>query len=140
MTARNRELLALVPASLLITAGFTGVFVERHDLLSNASLTVGLVFLALCLAAHFVIRWTLPHADPYMFPLSALLACFGLVMIYRINQDLAREQAQWFVFGLFLFAGTIIAFRDPAVLERYRYIIAAAGILLLILPRLPGIG
>src|SRR5437763_310415 len=140
MTARNRELLALVPASLLITAGFTGVFVERHDLLSNASLTVGLVFLALCLAAHFVIRWTLPHADPYMFPLSALLACFGLVMIYRINQDLAREQAQWFVGGLILFAGTIVAFRDPSRLERYRYVIAAGGIGLLILPRLPGIG
>jgi cell division protein FtsW (lipid II flippase) len=140
MTARNRELLALVPASLLITAGFTAVFVQRHDLLSNASLTVGAVFLGLCLGAHFVIRATLPYADPYLFPLAALLACFGLVMIYRIDQDLAREQAQWFVFGLLLFAGTIIAFRDPAVLERYRYVIAAAGLFLLVLPRVPGIG
>src|SRR5439155_993792 len=94
----------LVPASLLVTAGFTAVFVERHDLLSNLSLTVGAVFLGLCLAAHFVIRFTLPYADPYLFPLVALLACFGLVMIYRIDQDLAREQAQWFVVGLILFA------------------------------------
>ena len=30
-------------------------------------------------------------------------------MIYRIDEDLAREQAQWFVFGLILFAATIIA-------------------------------
>jgi cell division protein FtsW (lipid II flippase) len=140
MTARNRELIALIPASLLITAGFTAVFVERHDLLSNASLTVGLVFLGLCLGAHFVIRWTLPWADPYLFPLAALLACIGLVMIYRIDQDLAREQAQWFVVGLILFAGTIVAFRDPSRLERYRYVIAAGGIALLVLPRLPGIG
>jgi len=140
VSARNRELLALIPASLLVTAGFTAVFVQRHDLLSNASLTVGAVFLGLCLAAHFVIRATLPYADPYLFPLAALLACFGLVMIYRIDQDLAREQAQWFVVGLLLFAGTIIAFRDPAVLERYRYVIAAASIALLILPRVPGIG
>jgi cell division protein FtsW (lipid II flippase) len=140
MTARNRELLALIPASLLITAGFTAVFVERHDLLSNASLTVGAIFLGLCLAAHFVIRWTLPYADPYMFPLAALLACFGLVMIYRIDQTLARDQAQWFVVGLMLFAGTIVAFRDPSRLERYRYVIAAGGLALLILPRLPGIG
>src|SRR3954449_11928912 len=140
MTARNRELLALVPASLLVTAGFTGVFVERHDLLSNASLTVGAIFLGLCLAAHMVIRRTLPYADPYLFPLAALLACFGLVMIYRIDQDLAREQAQWFVVGLLLFAGTIVAFRDPSVLERYRYVIAAGGLLLLVLPRVPGLG
>jgi cell division protein FtsW (lipid II flippase) len=140
MSARNRELLGLIPASLLITAGFTAVFVERHDLLSNLSLTVGAWFLGLCLAAHFVIRFTLPYADPYLFPLVALLACFGLVMIYRIDQDLAREQAQWFVAGLVLFATTIVVFRDPSVLERYRYVIAAGGILLLMLPRVPGIG
>jgi cell division protein FtsW (lipid II flippase) len=140
MSARNRELLALVPASLLVMAGFTAVFVQRNELLSDVSVTVGAVFLALCVAAHFVIRFTLPHADPYLFPLAAVLACFGLVMIYRIDQDLAREQAQWFVVGLVLFAGTIVAFRDPAVLERYRYIIATIGLGLLLLPRVPGIG
>src|SRR4051812_7552634 len=140
MSARNRELMALIPAALLVTAGFTAVFVQRNDLLSNVSLTVGAVYLGLCLAAHFVIRYTLPYADPYLFPLAALLACFGLVMIYRIDSDLAREQAQWFVFGLVLFAATIVAFREPSVLERYRYVIAAGGILLLMLPRVPGIG
>src|SRR5947208_5043858 len=141
MSARNRELMALIPASLLVTAGFTAVFVERHDLLSNLSLTVGAVFLGLCLAAHFVIRFTLPYADPYLFPLVALLACFGLVVIYRLDQDLAREQAQWFVVGLILFAATIIALRrDFRVLERYRYTIAAAALVLLVLPRVPGIG
>src|ERR671920_988091 len=59
---------------------------------------------------------------------------------YRIDEDLAREQAQWFVFGLILFTATIILVRDYRVLERYRYTVAAAGIALLLLPRLPGIG
>jgi cell division protein FtsW (lipid II flippase) len=140
MRARNRELLALVPASLLLTAGFAAVFVQRNDLVTNLSLTYGAIFLGLCVAGHLVIRFTLPDADPYLFPLAATLACFGLVMIYRINQDLAREQAQWFVVGLILFAATIIVLRDISVLERYRYVIASAGILLLVLPRLPGIG
>jgi cell division protein FtsW (lipid II flippase) len=140
VSARNRELLALVPASLLVTAGFAAVFVQRNDVLSNASLTYGAAFLALCLAAHVVVRFTLPHADPYLFPLVATLACFGLVMIYRIDETLAREQAQWFVVGLILFAATIVLVRDTAVLERYRYTIALAGIGLLLLPRLPGIG
>ncbi len=137
MNERNRELLALVPASLLVTAGFTAVFIQRNDLLSNLSLTYGALFLALCLAAHLVLRFTLPHADPYLFPLVALLACFGLVMLYRLDEEFAREQAQWFVVGLIFFAGTIIALRrDYRVLERYRYVIATAGILLLLLPRL----
>jgi cell division protein FtsW (lipid II flippase) len=54
--------------------------------------------------------------------------------------ELAREQAQWFVVGLVLFAATILFLRDFRVLERYRYTVAAAGLLLLLLPRVPGIG
>ena len=87
-----------------------------------------------------MIRATLPYADPYLFPLVAVLACFGLVVIYRIDETLAREQAQWFVVGLVLFAATIVFLRDFRVLERYRYTVAAAGLLLLLLPRVPGIG
>jgi cell division protein FtsW (lipid II flippase) len=139
-SARNRELLALVPASLLLTAGFAAVFIQRNDVLTNVSLTYGAIFLGLCMGAHVVLRFTLPYADPYLFPLFAVLACFGLVMIYRIDEDLAREQAQWFVIGLGLFAATIILLRDYRVLERYRYTVAAVGIGLLLLPRLPGIG
>jgi cell division protein FtsW (lipid II flippase) len=140
VSARNRELLALVPASLLVTAGFAAVFIQRSDQLSDLSLTYGAIFLALCVATHVVIRLTLPRADPYLFPLVALLACFGLVIIYRLDASLARQQAQWFVVGLAAFCATIVFCRDYRRLEQYRYTIAAASILLLFLPRVPGIG
>jgi cell division protein FtsW (lipid II flippase) len=141
VSARNRELLALVPASLLLTAGFAAIFIQQgSSQLSDVSLTYGAAFLGLCLCGHIVIRVTLPYADPYLFPLVAVLACFGLVVIYRIDETLAREQAQWFVVGLVLFAATIVFLRDFRVLERYRYTVAAAGLLLLLLPRVPGIG
>jgi cell division protein FtsW (lipid II flippase) len=140
VSARNRELLALVPASLLLTAGFAAIFVQQSAELSDVSLTYGAGFLGLCLCGHVVIRATLPHADPYLFPLVAVLACFGLVVIYRIDEELAREQAQWFVVGLVLFAATLLFLRDFRVLERYRYTIALAGLFLLLLPRVPGIG
>ncbi|HKZ13897.1 MAG TPA: FtsW/RodA/SpoVE family cell cycle protein [Solirubrobacterales bacterium] len=138
--ARNRELLALIPVALLLTAGFAAVFAQDHSKLGNLSLTYGAYFFAVCLATHVYLRIRLPHADPYLFPLMALLTAFGLVMIYRIDEGLARDQANWFVFGLVLFALTIQFLRDYEVLERYRYIIATAGILLLLAPRLPGIG
>ncbi len=140
MSARNRELFGLIPASLLVTAGFAGVFIQRSNALSNVSLTYGAIFLGLCVAGHVVIRMTLPRADPYMFPLVALLASFGIVMIYRIDPTYARQQAQWFVLGLALFAVTIVAFRDYRKLERYRYVIVFSSLALLVLPRLPGIG
>ncbi len=140
MRARNRELLGLIPASLLVTAGFAGVFVQQSNKLSNVSLTYGLIFLGLCFAAHVFIRVTLPYADPYMFPLIAVLASFGIVEIYRISTTDARQQAQWFVLGLILFVATVIAFRDYRKLERYRYVIVAVSLVLLVLPRLPGLG
>ncbi len=132
--------MALIPASLLLTAGFAAIFIQRNAVLSNVSLTYGAIFLGLCFAGHLVIRFTLPYADPYLFPLCAILACFGLVVVYRIDEDLARDQAQWFVIGLILFSITIIALRDFRILERYRYTIALAGLALLVLPRVPGIG
>ncbi len=137
---RARELFGLLPVSLLVTAGFTAVLLTRTDEVSNVTLVYGGVFLACCLFGHLFIRARLPDADPYLFPLAALLAAFGLVMIYRIDADLAREQAQWFVVGLLLFCATVLLLRDHRSLERYRYTIAAAGIALLLMPRLPVIG
>ncbi len=139
MSARNRELLGLIPASLLVTAGFAAVFIQQGSL-SNVSLTYGAIFLGLCVAAHVFLRIALPYADPYLFPLVAVLACFGLVMIYRVDVNSARDQAQWFVVGLLLFVATIVFLRDYRKLEQYRYLIAAGSLALLCLPRLPGIG
>lgn len=140
MSARNRELIGLLPVATLVTAGFTAVFVVRGNEVGDLSLVFGAYFLALCFAAHMFIRFRLPYADPYLFPLMALLAAIGLVMIYRIDDDLARDQANWFVLGLILFVLTITFLRDYHVLERYRYVIALVGVGLLLLPRLPVVG
>ncbi len=140
MSARTRELFGLIPVSLLVSAGFAAVLVSRTEDVSDATATYGLVFLGLCVFAHLFIRARLPDADPYLFPLAATLAAFGLVVIYRIDAELAREQAQWFVIGLIAFCATVVFLRDHHVLERYRYTIAAVGIALLVMPRVPGIG
>jgi cell division protein FtsW (lipid II flippase) len=140
LSARNRELLGLFPVAGLLIAGFAAVFVVRSDELANTSLIFGAYFFAICLAAHIFLRFRLPHADPYLFPLVALLAAIGLVMLYRIDDSFARDQANWFVVGLILFMATIVFLKDYFVLERYRYTIVLGGLALLVLPRLPGIG
>ena len=149
MSARTREMLGLIPVALIVSAGFAGVLLAQNeggppgaalDEVKAGTLTYGLVFLGLCLFAHLFMRARLPDADPYLFPLGATLAAFVLVVIYRIDPELAREQAQWFVIGLIVFVATIVFLRDHAVLERYRYTIAAAGIALLLMPRVPGLG
>ncbi len=159
LSARNRELIGLIPSALLVIAGFTAIFLQAQadsgggeagaratNLLlnhaSSVSLTYGAIFLGLCVGAHLVIRFALPYADPYLFPLAAVLASVGIVMIYRIEPALARQQAQWMIVGLAIFAGTIVLLRRHGLraLQRYRYTIAAVGIAMTVLPRLPGIG
>ena len=140
MSARNRELLALIPVALLVTAGFTAVFIVERSQIGDLSLIYGGYFLAVCVGVHLFIRVRLPYADPYLFPLCALLAAIGLVMLFRINDSLALKQASIFVAGAVLLALTIVFLRDYHSLQRYRYLIATAGILLLMAPRLPGIG
>src|SRR5947199_9230652 len=120
-SARNRELLGLLPAALLVTAGFAAIFIQAENNApgastnvtlnhaSNVSLTHGAIFLALCLAAHVVIRFSLPNADPYLFPLAAVLAGIGSVMVYRIDPGLARQQGQWTLPGVVVFAATVSA-------------------------------
>jgi cell division protein FtsW (lipid II flippase) len=154
LSARNRELLGLLPAALLVVGGFTAIFIQQQadnatgptsltlNHASGASLTYGAVFLGLCVAAHLVIRFALPHADPYLFPLAAVLASVGIVMVYRINPAKALHQAEWMVLGLVLFSATILWLREKGlgVLERYRYTIALVGIGMTLLPRFPLIG
>jgi cell division protein FtsW (lipid II flippase) len=140
VSARNRELLALIPVAVLVTGGFTAVFIVESSRIGDLSLVYGGYFLAVCLAVHLFIRARLPYADPYLFPLCALLAAIGLVMLFRINDSLALKQASIFVAGAALLAATIVLVRDYHALERYRYLIATVGILLLLAPRLPGIG
>ncbi|HEX3262932.1 MAG TPA: FtsW/RodA/SpoVE family cell cycle protein, partial [Solirubrobacterales bacterium] len=140
MSARNRELLALIPVAILVTAGFTAVFIVESSQIGDISLIYGGYFLAVCVGVHLFIRVRLPYADPYLFPLCALLAAIGLVMLFRINDDLALKQASIFVGGAVLLALTILFVRDYHALQRYRYLIATGGILLLMAPRLPGIG
>jgi len=137
---RLRELFALIPVTALVSAGFLAVLITRTDDANNLTVTYGAVFLGLCVFGHLFIRARLPDADPYLYPLAVLLAAFGLVMIYRIDAAKAGGQAAVFVLGLALLVITVLFLRDIHVLERYRYTIAAAGIALLLLPRVPGVG
>jgi len=146
---RNRELIGLIPSALLVTAGFAAIFIQSEGKLSSVSLTYGAAFMGLCLATHLVIRRAAPYADPYLFPLAAVLSSIGIVELYRISisgnalySNVARQQGEWLAVGVVLFAVTIVALRGGRYLqlENYRYLIAIVGVVSLILPRLPGIG
>jgi cell division protein FtsW (lipid II flippase) len=140
VTYRNRELANLLLVGLLTATGFAAVYIARQDVVSTASLSYAAFFLAIFVAAHLVVRLALPHADPFLLPLSGLLSAIGLTMIYRIEPDQALRQGLWVVIGLAAFAGLIVFLKDHRTLDSVKYILALSAIGLLVLPALPGLG
>ena len=140
MTYRNRELANLLLVGLLTATGFAAVYIARQDVVSTASLSYAAFFIALFIAAHLVVRLALPHADPYLLPLSGLLSAIGLTMIYRIEPDQALRQGLWVVIGLAAFVALIVFLQDHRTLDSVKYILALSAIGLLVLPALPGLG
>jgi cell division protein FtsW (lipid II flippase) len=100
----------------------------------------GSIFLIGHLAAWFTIRRTAPAADPALFPTAAVLVGLGFAMIFRLSGDLAAEQATWIALGLAAFCATLAVVRDHRQLDAFTYTIGLAGIVLLLLPIVPGIG
>ena len=85
-------------------------------------------FFGLYLVAHVVARLTVPHADPYLLPMAALLTAVGLTEIYRLGPSDAFKQGLWIVIGVAVFAATLFWLRrDYRVLERYKYLFGVDG-------------
>ena len=91
--------------------------------------------------AHIAARVTVPYADPYLLPMTALLTAVGVTVIYRLDDGDAGRQTLWVVIGVGVFALTLFVLRrDYRVLENYKYLFGIGSIALLALPALPGIG
>jgi cell division protein FtsW (lipid II flippase) len=132
VSLRNRELVFLIPALVLTTVGFALVYTEKSSALSWSSLSYGALFLALFVIAHLGRRILAAKADPYLLPVTALLSTLGIVLIYRINVDLALKQAMWLAAGLVAFLLVLALVRDLKRLYRYRLVVGILGLLLLL--------
>ncbi len=132
MSRRNVELLFLVIAGAVSTMAYVSVYAARFREINRGSIIYGLVFVAVFVALHLLVRYLLPQADSFLLPITALLAAVGLTEIFRIRPSLARSQGQWLLVGAVLFVLTIVLVRDHARLDRYRYLIGALGLALLV--------
>jgi cell division protein FtsW (lipid II flippase) len=98
------------------------------------------------LVLHLVIRWRLPYADPLILPLVMLLNGLGLAMIHRLDlgtdpvMHSAELQLMWLMIAAGICCLLIIFLRDYRILHRYTYTMFLAGMVLLMLPLVPGLG
>jgi cell division protein FtsW (lipid II flippase) len=135
---RSVELLFLALAGAAATMAYVSVYAGRYGEVSRTSIVYALFFVGVFVALHFVVRWLLPLADPYLLPVTALLCALGLTAIYRLAPRLAALQGRWLLVGAALFILTVVVVRDPLRLDRYRYVIGAIGLGLLVLTIVAG--
>jgi len=141
MNARSRELAGLVVAALLAGIALSSVTLARSAEVPARAVTWGVLFLALYLVAHVVVRRTVPYADGVLLPLTAVLTAFGLATVYRLDSQDGARQAVWVAVGVAALVATLVGLRhDYRVLESYRYLFGVAAVGLLLLPSVPGIG
>ena len=96
---RNRELVNFLPVVILMMIGFASVYAARSSQMDASSLSYGLLFVGLFLLVHLFLRLAAPYADPFLLPLAALMSAIGIMMIYRIDPDLAAAQTTWLMVG-----------------------------------------
>ncbi|GAB3603231.1 FtsW/RodA/SpoVE family cell cycle protein [Microbacterium aureliae] len=146
-TQRNRELGLLLFAFALNAGALVLVQLGELEAIDWTFVAYCAAPTALILALHIVLRLRARAADPFVVPIATLLTGLGIAMIYRI--DLARDrhgweafsvrQLAWAAIALVLAIVVVLLLRNYRVLFRYTYIFGFAGILLLILPIIPGL-
>ncbi|QMU96789.1 cell division protein FtsW [Microbacterium esteraromaticum] len=144
---RNREFWLLLFALLISGASLTLVQLGALDRIDPMILVIGGGLAVLVFALHVVLRVVAADADPFVLPISTVLTGLGIAMIYRI--DIAKNYTGWDMFSSKQLAWTaislagaiaiVIALRNYRVLYRFTYISGLAGIVLLILPFIPGL-
>jgi cell division protein FtsW (lipid II flippase) len=134
-------LIASAASVLAYAAQAMGLSGERPDNL----VVYGIAFTGSALAGWFAVRRLAPEADPVLYPTAVAIGGLGLAMLYRLMvargyPEFAFEQAVWLVVGLAAFVVTLAVIRDVRQLDAYTYTIGLAGLILLLLPIVPGIG
>ncbi|MFJ4036885.1 FtsW/RodA/SpoVE family cell cycle protein [Microbacterium sp. NPDC090007] len=145
---RNREFGLLVFAIAVYGAAVVLVQLGATGAVETGFLVLAAVPAVLALVTHIVLRLRARDADPFVLPIATVLTGLGIAMIYRI--DLAGQVSGWDATGHRQIAWAAIAMvaalvvlvfvRNYRVLFRYTYLFGLVGILLLLLPFVPGLG
>ncbi len=143
---RNVELALVLFAALIGLGAYTIVSYNVTGELPAELPYFGAGWVLAPVLVHVAIRWRLPYADPVLLPCAVFLNGLGLAMIHRIdliNSPVthgARQQSLWTGLGLLLAVLVILGIRDHRPLQRFTYTFGLVGLLLLLLPLIPGLG
>jgi cell division protein FtsW (lipid II flippase) len=136
---RSAERGLVVSAAVLGLLGLVAVHAAMYPGEAWDPVVAGGVALAGFLVVHIALVVADNRGDQVLLPSSAALSAVGLVMIYRLRPDYAVRQAAWISLGLTALLIALGTLADLRWVRRYRYLSAAAGLVLLVLTVLVGV-
>jgi cell division protein FtsW (lipid II flippase) len=146
---RGVELGLLVLALALGVGAYALVGLNVTGELPGNIARYGIGTAVLALLMHVVLRLRAPYADQVILPVAVALNGIGLAMIYRIDlaesspgdpSTFANRQLVWTAVAVLLAAVVLVLLRDHRTLRRYTYTAMVAGLALVMLPLVPGLG
>ena len=165
IAGRRRAELQLIALAIGVVAfAFVNVGLSLKGQSFGTIFSYVVIFAAVSLAAHLVVRKWAPYADPLMLPLALLLNGLGLAMLYRLfevgrngnpgpfsfsgkvipistlSHNAVTMQILYTVIGLCAFAAFLLYVKEPRMMHRYTYLFGMIGLFLFALPAigLPG--
>jgi cell division protein FtsW (lipid II flippase) len=147
---RGAELVLLLLALAIGIGAYAIVGLARDGAVPADVLWYGGGLTALAAIAHVTVRFRAPYADPVLLPVVVALNGLGLAMIHRIDLSLeaadssfgpfAPSQLMWTALGVLIFVLVLLVVADHRRLQAFTYTFGLLGLVLLMLPLLPGVG
>lgn len=147
---RFTEFQLLIVPSLMAIVGLLTIFLARtgEATWTWSDIWVSLAYVGLLAGITLWFSATGFRGDQVLFPIVAMLAGIGLLMIQRLGPDLADQggalatiaerQVMYLALGLILFWGMMIFVKRLNWLRRYKYTWAFAGVLLMVITMIFG--
>lgn len=135
----GREALLLLVTAAFIFSNAIAFSLLRESAVTWSHLYAPVCWLAVVSIAHLTIRAFRPMRDPFLLPIIALLAGWGLLLQDRLAPNFLGRQTLWFALATAAMLIVAIVPRTLQPLMRYRYVLALGGLVLLAVTLLFGV-
>jgi cell division protein FtsW (lipid II flippase) len=143
-THRVSQLLLVLLGQVIGYGGYLLTSLNRDDHLPQHWELVGLCWFGLGIATAIVCGIAIPHADPLLLSLVFALTGLGLAQIHRIDLDSEAAAAPTQVLavgiGVVILVLMVFLIKDPRRLQGFPFLLSGLGVVLLLLPLIPGLG
>jgi len=80
--------------------------------------------------AHRALIKLLPECDPYIFPAAALLSGWGLLTIWRLDEDFGIRQTAWLGISTVALVIAVRYLNNLSFFKNYKYLFLSSGLLI----------